>query len=125
VSPQRLRISTPRYRLAEFRSEEYLVRAFPGSQVAGIVKRLKDSDVRRLAPLYFFRIPLAPDLQGQAGSRLRERSQADDRTVLMVDTFDRFVHVLHFPDKETRGAQFELFLDEQGSCDADAVASER
>jgi hypothetical protein len=40
------------------RTETYFVRMFPGSCLAGIVKRVKNRTPRRIAPLYFFRLDL-------------------------------------------------------------------
>jgi hypothetical protein len=101
TAPQTLKISTPRSRLPEARNEKYFVRMFPGSQVAGIVKRLKNEPIRRLTPLYFFRS--APVGFDTGIYRCLEREDnTSDRSVFLVDPFKRFMYVLYFPDKEAK-----------------------
>jgi hypothetical protein len=108
ADPQTLRISTPRRRLREYRNDRYLGRLFPGSQVAGIVRRLKDSDVRRIAPLYFFRLPYPADFDPAGFSSLQRPGDAPNRVVFMADTLGRFLYVLYFPGQEARREEFEL-----------------
>ena len=53
-----IRVKVPRRRLPECRTETYVARVFPGSQAAGVVRRIKDKPYRRLTPFYFFRLPM-------------------------------------------------------------------
>jgi len=104
TGPQTVKISTPRSRLPEARSEKYFVRMFPGSQVAGIVKRLKNKPIRRLTPLYFSRLAVPAGFDAGRYRFLERDDNSSDRSVFLAEPFKRFIYVLYFPEKETKSA---------------------
>ena len=108
IAPDRVHIRVPDKRLPTARTKEYLLRMFPGSEVAGIVKRLKDKDIRRVTPLYFFRIPMPRGIELQRHTRLREANDTTVRAVFLADSFRRFLYVLYFPETDKRGQAFTL-----------------
>jgi len=108
VPPDKIRILTPRRRLPELRTEKYFVRMFPASQVAGIVKRLKAREARRLTPIYFFRLPVPESFDPRQHSNLQHKDDPPNRAVFMTDSFKRFLYVLYFPAKENKNNKFEL-----------------
>lgn len=108
IGSDTIRISTPRRRLPESRNEKYFTRMFPGSQVAGIVKRLKDKEARRLMPIYFFRLPLPNQFDISAHTKLQRDGETDCRAVFLTDPLGRHMYVLYFPEKETKGEVFDL-----------------
>ena len=59
-APGRLIIDVPQRRLPEARNAKYVAAMFPGSQAAGMVAASAGGSVRRVMPVYFFRLPL-PD----------------------------------------------------------------
>jgi hypothetical protein len=65
TGPDTLAIRVPDERLPECRSDKYVAHMFPGSQAAGMVRREGDA-LRRLAPVYFFRVPLPQKLPSPA-----------------------------------------------------------
>ena len=108
IPPDKMSISTPRRRLPELRTEKYFVRIFPASQVAGIVKRLKTREERRLTPIYFFRLPVPEGFDARQHSNLQRKDDPPNRAVFMTDSFKRFLYVLYFPSKEKKNNKFEL-----------------
>jgi Peptidase family C25 len=108
IGPDEIRIIVPRRRLLTSRTSKYFLRMFPGSEVAGIVKRLKDKDVRRIAPIYFFRLALPKNFSPVRYTGLKELNDTTVRAVFLVDSLKRFLYVLYFPEKEERGQDFTL-----------------
>ncbi len=108
VGSDTIRISTPRHRLPESRNEKYFTQMFPASQVAGIVKRLKNEEARRLMPIYFFRLPLSIQYDRSTYTKLQREGETDSRAVFLVDPLERFIYVIYFPEKETKGEVFDL-----------------
>jgi hypothetical protein len=90
----------PRRKLPEARTSRYVVRAFPGSQTAGIVKRLKDKDYRRLMPVYFLRLDRPAGLSMDNRQALARQGDTDRRAVFSTDPLGRYVYVLYLPDEE-------------------------
>jgi len=108
----KLRVTLPGRRLPTARTQQYLARLFPGAEAAGIVKRLKKREARRISPIYYFRLKLpagfaADDLEG-----LVRDGQATTRGVFRLDDGNRFLHGVYFPCKETRNEDFLLRLTE-------------
>jgi len=95
-------IRTPARRLAECETEKYLVRMFPGCQLAGIVKRLKEKPVRRIMPMYFFRLPMPEGLATHERMDIHREGDTSPRATFLVDPLKRFVYVLYFPEKVKR-----------------------
>jgi len=54
----RLVITVPQRRLPEVRGAEHFARVFPGCEAAGIVLRAQSESARRVAPLYYFVLPV-------------------------------------------------------------------
>ncbi|MEJ2704750.1 MAG: C25 family cysteine peptidase, partial [Sedimentisphaerales bacterium] len=102
TGPHTVKVSTPRYRLAEAKNEKYLVRMFPGSQVAGIVRKLKNEPIRRLTPLYFFTLAAPAGFDADGYKHLEYGQSASERSVFLEDPFKRFVYILYFPEKEAK-----------------------
>lgn len=105
---QTVTLQTPRRKLPEAKTEKYAVRAYPGSQTAGIVKRIKGKPYRRLMPVYFLRLdlPAGSDVSTKRG--LVRSGDKDTRAVFSVDPLGRYVYVLYFPEQETRGEKITL-----------------
>jgi hypothetical protein len=101
-------VSTPKYKLPIRRNEKYFVRMFPGSQVAGIVKALKNKPIRRLMPFCFFRLPFPADLDMGAHRCLQRDGDPPNRAVFLTDPLKRFIYVLYFPEKEVESDAFAL-----------------
>jgi len=102
IAPDKIHIITPKKRLPTSRTREYFLRMFPGDQVAGIVKRLKNKEIRRVAPLYFFRIPMPKGFDPLRYTALKGPDETIDRTVFLADPFERFLYILYFPEKDKK-----------------------
>jgi hypothetical protein len=81
---------------------------FPGSQVAGIVRSLKNEPVRRIMPLYFFRLEKPTGLDAKHWTLGQIAGNPSERSVFLADPLERFVYVLYFPDKEAKSDEFLL-----------------
>jgi hypothetical protein len=103
-----VKVSTPRHRLPVVTNEKYSLRMFPGSQVAGIVRRLKNKPVRRIMPLYFFRLKKPAELDIEHWRLDQIAGDSSGRSVFLADPLERFLYVLYFPDKETKSDEFLL-----------------
>jgi len=108
TSPDKIDISTPKLWLSQSRTEKYFIRMFPGSEAAGIIKRLKNKEIRRLMPIYFFRLPFPTGFDAQQYRYLQCKDKSPNRAVFMTDVFERFLYLLYFPDKETKNDKYEL-----------------
>jgi hypothetical protein len=108
IALDKIHIATPKKRLFTSRTREYFLRMFPGDQVAGIVKRLKNKDIRRVAPLYFFRIPMPKDFNALQYTDLKGPDETIDRAVFLADPFERFLYILYFPEKDKKEQELTL-----------------
>lgn len=101
-------ISTPKLRLPLSRTTNYFIRIFPGSEVAGIVKRIKNEEIRRIKPIYFSRLPLPNKFDGHKYMNLQRDAESNDRTAFSIDPMGRYIYILYFPEKEIKGEKFQL-----------------
>ena len=106
--PNKLVVSVPTKRLGKLATEKYFMRLYPGSEAAGIVKRLKGKEIRRVAPIYFFRLPLPEGFVQRGYSRLAAEGDTSPRGAFLPDTARRLLYVVYFPDKEICSGDLEL-----------------
>lgn len=102
----KLEIRTPGKRLATQRTDEYFVRLFPGSELAGIVKRLKKKTERRVMPTYFFRLDMPPSSGTNEYLQVVHNGDTSTRSRCLRDPFQRFVYVLYLPDKPVKNESY-------------------
>ena len=112
VDANTVQVTTPERRLPKCITEQYIAHIFPGAQLAGIVKRLKNREQRRLMPLYFFKFPVPEDFPYQRWRRLFREGDDCNRAVFLADPIRRSVYVLYFPEKEKCGETFTLHFAE-------------
>jgi len=101
-------LTVPSSRLPEVRSEGYSACMFPGCVAAGIVIPGSEGNLRKVVPLYYFRLSLP-----EGHPWLKEPPAAvtaSDRLVFRVDPAGRFLYVLWFPSRERAGQQWALSL---------------
>jgi len=108
AGPDKIHIIVPKKRFPTSRTSKYFLRMFPGSEVAGIVKRLKNRDIRRIAPIYFFRLTVPRDTGPLRYTGIRELNDTTFRAVYLKDSFERFLYVLYFPERDEEGQTFTL-----------------
>ena len=108
VAVDKVQITTPGRFLPECRTSKYIARMFPGSQAAGIVKRLKGKEHRRLMPTYFFVLPTPEGFTDGRYAGLRGEGDAVRRAVFMTDSAGRNIYLLHFPEKDKRRDEITL-----------------
>ena len=99
--PGRVVVEIPGRRFPEIRNEDYVAEFFPGSEAAGMVVRVKDAAARRVAPVYFFRLPAPNRLRSDPSAALTAAGDASERAVFRLDPAGRFLYVLYLPEKET------------------------
>ena len=102
-----LRISVPEKKYPKVETAAYFIKAFPGSQTAGLVKKLKNKEIRRITSTYFFTLDAPKDFIAPSSLTLSDGSNSD-RAVHLYDPLHRKVHVLYYPKKEERGSQIDL-----------------
>ncbi|MFB0554934.1 MAG: C25 family cysteine peptidase [Phycisphaerae bacterium] len=108
VEPDKISVKIPGRRLPTSRTEKYFLRMFPGSEAAGILKRLKGKEIRRVAPIYFFRIPMPRDFEPTQYAGLKKSDDTTIRATFFVDSFKRFLYIVYFPEKEEKEQVFTL-----------------
>jgi hypothetical protein len=108
--PNTIQITTPKRHLPVVQTAKYQACIFPSSQIAGVVKRLKDKEYRRLMPLYFFRLAIPPNFEVSQNMELIHRGHPSDRVVFLTDPAQRWIYVLYFPEKEEKGDTIEFEL---------------
>jgi len=108
VEPDKISITIPAKRLATSKTEKYFLRMFPGSEAAGILKRLKGNEIRRVAPIYFFRVPMPKGFEPTQYAGLKKSDDTTIRATFFVDSFKRFLYIVYFPEKEEKEQVFTL-----------------
>ena len=109
VASDAFSVTVPRRRLETASTEKYIARVFPGSQVAGLVKRLKNKSARRLTPTYFFRLPMPDNFQiSEFATLTRPENNQPNRSSFLIDPAGRFLYVLYYPDEEKPNETFTL-----------------
>jgi len=107
--PGRLVVSQPAATLPVERSEKYEARVFPGSEAAGMVRRVEGESARRLTPLYFFRMSLPDGLAAAGDSWTVEGSGSErPRAVVRTDPAGRSLYVLYYPSAQRPGETLTL-----------------
>lgn len=104
------KVKAPRRRLATSQARDFKMRAYPRSYTAGLVRRVKDSKTRNLAPLHFFQT--APLPEGKAPRFRRKRPAGGKRlrpgTVARTHPGTGEVYLLHFGPRLKPGAAYTL-----------------
>jgi hypothetical protein len=108
VAVDRVQITTPARFLPECRTSKYIARMFPGSQAAGIVKRVKGKEQRRLMPTYFFVLPAPEGFADGKHAKFQGEGDAAQRAVFMIHPAGRNVCLLYFPEKDKRRGEITL-----------------
>jgi len=124
TAPGLVVVELPEKRLPRVGNEAYQADLLPGSETAGLVSRIKDSSQRRLAGLYFFRLPLPTGFAMQRAGRFQTAGDELPRGFFRLDPLDRFVYVLYFPDQEALQNQVLLKVQPPAREAAAAVAGE-
>ena len=101
-------VSTPRRCLSEARTDRYVARIFPGSQLAGIVKRSKREPARRLMPMHFFPLPTPDGFHATEYVTIERPGDVRPRGVFRVDEMRRLLYVLYFPKKDRANESYTL-----------------
>jgi len=101
-------LKLPGRKLPEAKTSKYVARVFPGSQTAGIVKRLKGKDYRRLMPTYFLRLDRPAGLNVGNWRAIARSGDFDTRAVFSTDSLGRYIYVLYFPDEEKKRGRITL-----------------
>jgi hypothetical protein len=104
----KLTINLPSRRLAESRTSAYVAWMFPGSEAAGMVKRVGDNAPRKLTPVYYFRLALPEGFTRADYATLACAEDTSNRAVFRVDPAGRFLYVLYYPRKEVPRETFLL-----------------
>lgn len=108
----KVQVRFPARHLPEVRTARYLARLFPGSQMAGIVTKLKGREERRVLPLYFFRFPLPAGFPDKGYSRLASAGETKPAAAFLIDAFDRYLYVVYFPKKAEKDEKTLLQFDQ-------------
>jgi len=100
TSSDTLTITTPTKRLPKVETEKYIAHGYPGVQYAGLVKRLKNKEARKLIPLYFVKTALpAPVAQYQSMTVLKGKR---DRVAYRIDPQTGQLYLVYLTEKENK-----------------------
>jgi hypothetical protein len=106
-APEQLLVRPARRLFAEVQNEQYRARIQPGTEVAGMVAR-GSSDVRRVLPLYYFRLAIPAGFEPQAYSAWTREGDGGERCVIRVDPAGGLLYVLYFPEPNAARGAFTL-----------------
>ncbi len=102
TGPDTLAVHIPDERLPECRSSKYVAHMFPGSEAAGIVRREGDA-LKRLAAVYFFRVPLPQKLPSPSGGGTGGEGNGIGETLTAADRASSSPHPNPLPEGEGTG----------------------
>jgi hypothetical protein len=108
IKEHTINFQTPDRSLKQVETDRYVIRAFPGCQTAGIVKRIKDKEYRRLMPLYFLRLPIPADNLIGKGLVLQRQNDTGTRAVYTIDSLGRYLYVVYFPESLEKNETIQL-----------------
>ena len=121
LSHGQVQICLPQRRLPVSQTEKYQTRIYPGSQLAGIVERLKEKEYRRLMPLYFFKLPVPENFPFDRYNDIQRTGDKSSRAIFLPDPAAGYIYVLYFPHKEKSNDSFTLqFIQNPDSEDLDS-----
>jgi len=108
--PARITLTMPEKRLPTVKAERYVMKHFPGSQAAGVVKRKGEGDEapRHLLPFHFARLEMPAGFDIDRYSRLVRDGDKTVRAVFRTDEQRRYLYVLYFPFNEKPEARYDL-----------------
>ena len=81
---------------------------YPGNQVAGIVVRIKGKEYRKIKPIYFFRLKAYPGFDMNKYNYIKRVGKDKQRTAFITDSFNRYIYVVYFPEKDGNINNLEL-----------------
>ncbi|MGA2034304.1 MAG: hypothetical protein ABSG68_18820 [Thermoguttaceae bacterium] len=110
TAPGELTVQVPAERLPEARSSKYYAQMFPDTQAASMVKQREGESLRRVTPVYFFRVSLPSNAEGASAADWQPAGSAAKRTAVRLDVRGRCLYVVHFPDTEKAGGTIVLRL---------------
>ncbi len=105
---QQVLINVPRRRLPKSTTKNYLAQIFPGSELAGLVKRIKDKPQRRITPLYFLRLHLPENFKINNYRDIRRSRDPGGHGVFLCDPYREYLYLLYYPPKERHGKKIVL-----------------
>jgi len=73
----------------------------------------KSRTVRRIVPMYYCRLDLPDGFAASGYTSLQREGECPDRAVFRTDGAGRYMHVLYFPQKESRNEQLLLHFGSQ------------
>lgn len=105
-----IEISTPDKSYRKLASRFYVLKHFPNAQTAGFVTRYKNKEKkqRKVNSFYFSKIPIKEPLQLDMDFVLHNKDIADVRNISLLDPFQRWMYVLHYPKKMIKNEKLLL-----------------
>ena len=108
TAPDTLTITVPARQLPEVRSNKYIAHMFPGSQAAGMVKPVEGETLRRLTPVYYFRMALPENFAADGRATLQPAGGDASRASVRIDRLGRLLYLVYFPEQEKPGDSIVL-----------------
>ncbi|HBP20460.1 MAG TPA: hypothetical protein DEA08_22045, partial [Planctomycetes bacterium] len=103
-----VKLAFPQRRLVSLRNRGFAVRTFPGSELAGIVRKGKQSGARRILPVHFHRLKAPRGFRERGYTRLVAPDAKKPACAWRLDEQRRALYVLYFPGAEPAGEEVEL-----------------
>ena len=100
-------IAIPEKRFPRIKTNEYFMKPFPGSQTAGLVKRLKNKDYRRITSTYYFSVKAPKGYKRTNSARLHD-GETDTRGIHLFEPLHNRLAVLYYPQKELKKSTYTL-----------------
>lgn len=104
----KVQLAFPQRRLVNLRNRGFVVRAYPGSELAGIVRKGKQSGARRILGVHFHRLKAPRGFAKLGFTRLVAPKTQRPACAWRVDEQGRALYVLYFPGQEPAGQEVEL-----------------
>lgn len=103
-----LNVKMPAKKLPEARTEQYFIKNFPGSAVAGLVKKQKNDTARRVSEIHYLRLDVPDSFTREQYTSLTFQHQKGKRTAFRLDEQQKQLYILFMPSKTKKNKTYTL-----------------
>lgn len=101
-------ITTPKKTVIDAENHVYSAKLFSKVKVAGLLKKIPNKKNKRLASVYFAKIPIKKSFLQQEFTSILHPDSTDIRAAFMYDLYKKNIYVLYLPKKTVKNTVLSL-----------------